>query len=218
MNLFPGFSHMGEYFMKTDTEKRNIEMEKNKLLDERDKFDQYITKEKQLLEFEKNQLAENLKQLKEKEAEMILMIDNKMIEHELSLTGKIQCHDHTHKSIKTYQQCGKNKNYVKPLKNMVYFVKEEITESRFDDKIKDFFELFPEKMKKTMNVKQRYDKYTLLFQKIIIIEDLCKNKQNYQDVDYESGNNNENEGENNNDNEGGNNNDESSIYDNESDS
>ncbi len=180
MNLFNGFSQMGDYFVETEKEKMNIEIEKNKLQEALRSFDQYVFEEKQKIEKEKNQLTNYIKEVEKKEVEMIQKIHNKMIDHELSSTGKIQCLDHTHKSLKTYQQCFNNKIYFKPL-NVIYFIKDEINDPRFDNKVKDFFDLFSEKMKKTMNPFERYKQYKILYQKISLIDDLCQNKKNYYD-------------------------------------
>ena len=177
MNLFEGFSNMSKYFTLLENDSMDIESEKSNLSESKTQnLVKTIEKEKKEILTIK-ELNENiLKNIKIKENEMIVKIEEKMIEHELSSTGKIKCDTHYHKSVDMYKRCvNKNDNYARPRCPLIYF--DDINDKSFKDKVEEFFELFPEKMKKSIDPSERYKRYQSYYDNIILIENLCTNKK-----------------------------------------
>ena len=175
MTCFNGFQSMNNYFMEYDN--------RDKQIYEREKE---ISEQLKVSETERNKIEskfnEMIEKIKEKEIELIQNIEEKSIELELENTGKIQCDGHTHKTVKNYHKClTKNKKQYTQVTQLVYFM--DIDDETFDDKLKVFFNLFPEKMKKKIDPEIRYERYKSYYNKTKMIENLVLTKlENYEKI------------------------------------
>ena len=183
MTCFNGFQSMNNYFMEYDNRDKQIherekeiseqlkvlEIERNKM---ESKFNEMTKVNNEEFQNKKKSMIEKIK---EKEFELIQNIEEKSIELELENTGKIQCNGHTHRTVKNYHKClTKNKKQYTQVTQLVYFM--DIDDETFDDKLKEFFNLFPEKMKKKIDPRIRYKRYKSYYEKIKAIEEMVSTK------------------------------------------
>lgn len=126
--------------------------------------------EQYYIEKKQNTKDEYEAKLKQQERDLIKLIESKLITHELTNTGKIQCDSHTHRTTNAYQQCVNKKNKYQVPVELVYF--SDIDDPRFEKKIKFLFSMFPTTMKKNMPINERYQRYKNLYEKLLTIEPL----------------------------------------------
>jgi hypothetical protein len=165
-----------EYKIKSDELNKHINMLETKKKQLKKMETDMIKKTQDL---EKNEIKSYIK-IKQYEEEMLKNIENSNIETELINTGRIKCGSHIHKHVKTFRKCIDNNSIVSnPNIKPLYFT--NLDDINFYRKIDELFELFPDTMRKSINIHTRFTKYKSYHKKILVIYNIIiRKKKKYE--------------------------------------